>query len=248
MSSISSLGGISNLMMQGIWQHANSAKMAENLFSKLDTSGQGYVQKADIQSALDSISSGTSSSSSSSNVDDFFGTLDSNSDGKVTLQELSDTLTNVMSQMEQQFQITRTQASVSSGSIDGTKNLANTLSPQQGTDQGLSKETLANQLQEIGSSDSNRYERNLALLNNFDSADTNGDGMISHSEAHAFNETNNIPTTSTDTSSASVSDTSLTSGSSLNDNGFQQMVKLMQVYGLSDDDTNANAVTLSVTA
>jgi len=247
MSSISSLGGISSLMTQGLWQRSDTAKIARNVISQLDTSGQGYVQKIDIQSAFDSISSDTSSSSSSSSVDDFFGTLDSNSDGKVTLQEFSDTLTNVMSQIEQQFQITRSQVSIPSGGVDGANNLASALSPQQGDDQGLTKEALASQLEEIGSSDSNRYERNLALLNNFDSADENGDGTISRSEAHAFNEANNIPTTSTNTTSTLTSDTLLTSGS-LGDNGLQQMIKLMQVYGLGDDDQNANTVTLSVTA
>ena len=59
---------------------------------------------------------------------------------------------------------------------------------------GLTKEVLASSLEDAKSSDSNRYDRNLALLNNFDTADTDRDGAISHAEAHAFNEANGIPT------------------------------------------------------
>ncbi len=59
---------------------------------------------------------------------------------------------------------------------------------------GLTKEALTSSLEEAKSSDSNRYDRNLALLNNFDTADTDGNGAISHDEAHAFNEANSIPT------------------------------------------------------
>ncbi|CAK0758853.1 hypothetical protein CCP3SC5AM1_2570001 [Gammaproteobacteria bacterium] len=61
-------------------------------------------------------------------------------------------------------------------------------------DQGLTKDYLASSIESTKSSDSNRYDRNLALLNNFDTADTNSDGTINHNEAHSFNELNNIPT------------------------------------------------------
>lgn len=62
----------------------------------------------------------------------------------------------------------------------------------------LTQADLAASLAELQASDGNRYMRNQALLDNFDSADANGDGAISRDEAHAFNEANNIPTTSGD--------------------------------------------------
>ncbi|MEI7431381.1 MAG: hypothetical protein WCL27_13080, partial [Betaproteobacteria bacterium] len=66
--------------------------------------------------------------------------------------------------------------------------------PPASKEPGLTKEALASSLKETQSTDSNRYDRNLALLNNFDTADTNGDSTITRDEAHAFNEANNIPT------------------------------------------------------
>lgn len=89
MNSISSVSS-SSAMQQGMggvrgMQRPDPSKMAENLFSQLDTSGQGYIQKGDLQSAFDQLSSSSSDSSSgSTNIDDLFASLDTNSDGKVT--------------------------------------------------------------------------------------------------------------------------------------------------------------------
>ena len=66
-------------------QRPDPAKMAEDLFSKLDTSGKGYIQESDLESAL----SGLKSTSSTQSASDIFSQLDSDSDGKVTKDELS---------------------------------------------------------------------------------------------------------------------------------------------------------------
>ena len=77
------------------------AKMAEKLFSQLDASGQGYIQKADLQSVFDKLSSAsTGSSGSSTNVDDLFTSLDTDSDGKVTKQEFTDSLKKLQDSLE----------------------------------------------------------------------------------------------------------------------------------------------------
>jgi len=76
------------------------------------------------------------------------------------------------------------------GSVIGSA--TTTQSAQEGL--GLTKEALASSLEEATSSDSNRNERNAALLNNFDAADADGNGAISKTEAHAFNEANGFPT------------------------------------------------------
>lgn len=59
---------------------------------------------------------------------------------------------------------------------------------------GLTREALASSLDEANGEDSNRYARKQALLNDFETADTDGDGAISRAQAHAFNEANGIPT------------------------------------------------------
>ena len=93
MSSIGSIGSTSSMAhsMRGM-KRPDPAEMAANLFSKLDTSGQGYISKSDLQSAVDKVSASTSATSSSSSIDDLFSTLDSDSDGKVTQQEFSESL------------------------------------------------------------------------------------------------------------------------------------------------------------
>lgn len=67
------------------------SKMVDNLFSKLDTTNKGYLEKSDLQSALSqSPGSGSSSGTSSSpNVDEIFKKLDNNGDGKLTKSEMT---------------------------------------------------------------------------------------------------------------------------------------------------------------
>lgn len=43
--SISSVNSNSSVMMKGM-PHPDPAKMAEDLFSKLDTTGKGYIEKS----------------------------------------------------------------------------------------------------------------------------------------------------------------------------------------------------------
>jgi hypothetical protein len=81
-------------MMQAM-KRPDPAKMAEDLFSKLDTSSQGYIQKSDLQAAFNTISS-----DASSNTDDLFSQLDANGDNKVTKQEFTDGLKNLASQFD----------------------------------------------------------------------------------------------------------------------------------------------------
>jgi len=81
------------MMMKGM-QRPDPSKMAEDLFSKLDTKGQGYIEKSDLESAL-SKTSQSNSSSSSSVADDMFAKLDNDGDGKVTKEEMSATIQKI---------------------------------------------------------------------------------------------------------------------------------------------------------
>jgi hypothetical protein len=80
-------------------QRPDPAQMAQKLFDKLDTSGQGYLTRSDLQSALDTVSLSSKSGSSTTSVDQLMKQLDGNGDGKVTEQEFSDALKNAAQQV-----------------------------------------------------------------------------------------------------------------------------------------------------
>lgn len=150
MSSISSVSSTGNTaMMQGMhgMRRPDPAKMAENLFDQLDTGSQGYLQKADFESAFDSISSG----SGSSDVDALFTQLDGDSDGKVTKQEFTSAVTQLSEQLDQQFQSGRMQEAMQMGGMGGMGGMP---PPPPPNDEGFTQDELSSQLEEIGSTDS----------------------------------------------------------------------------------------------
>jgi Ca2+-binding EF-hand superfamily protein len=97
---IGGIGGNSSMMMQGMerMQRQDPAKMAEELFSKLDTSGKGYIEESDLQSAFQSVPA-----SSSSSAEDVFASLDGDSNGKVTRHEMSDSIQKLSDALDNQF-------------------------------------------------------------------------------------------------------------------------------------------------
>lgn len=99
-SAIGGTGGCSSATMGGMngMQRPDPSKMVDKLFSKLDTKGQGYIEKSDLQGAFDQASSKTPS------VDDIFKALDGDGDGKVTKQEMSDSVQKLADQLVGQLQ------------------------------------------------------------------------------------------------------------------------------------------------
>jgi len=99
-SAIGGAGGCSSATMGGMngMQRPDPSKMVDNLFSKLDTKGQGYIEKSDLQGAFDQASSKTPS------VEDIFKALDGDGDGKVTKQEMSDSVQKLADQLVGQLQ------------------------------------------------------------------------------------------------------------------------------------------------
>jgi Ca2+-binding EF-hand superfamily protein len=239
MSSISSLSSISSTMMtQGMQQRQrpNPTQMAENLFSRIDTSSQGYIEKADLQAALDKTTSGSSSS-----VDDLFTKLDSDSDGKVTKQEFSDVLTALAEQMDQQYSSMRMNNAMQGGGMGGPSGMPPP--PPPGDDAGFTKEELTSQLEEIGGSDSERSSLISNVITNFDEADTDGDGKVSFTEAMAFEQSSSATGASTSASESATTASNTDSEARL----MQQIMRLMQAYDIGGD-RNGGASTLSVTA
>jgi Ca2+-binding EF-hand superfamily protein len=216
MSSMSGISGSSPMMQgMGAMKRPDPAKMAEELFNKLDSSGQGYIEKSDLKNAFDKSSSTTSSSPS--NVDDLFSTLDGDQDGKVSKQEFSDALQKVAEQLDSQMMDKRLGRSSGGGMPPP---------PPPGGGPSLSKDELTSMASEIGSSDSAAASSLNDLVNNFDKADSDGDGKVSFKESQAYRQ-------STAASTSSSSNTSsTTTNSDANDVIMQQIMKLMQAYGI----------------
>ncbi len=144
MSSIGSIGSASGMLaMQGMHRRPDPSQMAAQLFSKLDSTNQGYLQKTDLENAFSSISSTT-------DVEALFTRLDSDSDGKLTKQEFSDSLTKLAEQLDQQFQGMRMQQAMGGpGGMGGMPPPP----PPPPDDEGFTEEELSSQLEEIGTTE-----------------------------------------------------------------------------------------------
>lgn len=222
MSSISGVSGSSAMMQSmGAMKRPDPAQMADELFSKLDTSGQGYIEKSDLKNAFDKSSS--TSTSSQANVDDLFSTLDGDQDGKVSKQEFSDALKKVSDELDSQMMDKRLGRS---GGMPPP--------PPPGGGPDLSKDELTSMVSEIGSSDSEATSSLTDLINNFDQADSNGDGKVSFQESQEFRQSSSASSTSSETSSSASADA--------NDVIMKQIIKLMQAYGINPTSSNTTDV------
>ena len=208
----------------------SSATSISQLFAKLDTKSQGYLEKSDLVSAFSKIAS----DSSSSMAEDVFAALDSDSDGKVTESEFSTTLTKLQEELDSQFNQMRLQGHGGHGP-QGMGGMPPPPPPQ--NDAGFTKEELSSQLEEIGSSDSERTSFIANVVNNFEAADADGDGKVSFAEAQAHNSD----------ASASASSTSSTNSDA---QVMFQIMQLMHAYGSFNDDSSNSALSslLSVSA
>ncbi|MBK7954813.1 MAG: EF-hand domain-containing protein [Candidatus Accumulibacter sp.] len=241
-SSIGGIGGIggnSAMMMQGMrgMKRPDPTQMANDLFSQLDSSGQGYIQKSDLQAALDKISS-SSSSGTTPSVDEMFKQFDSNSDGKVTKQEFSDTLKKVADQLDEQFRSIRM-----SGGMSGMGRMPPGEMPPSGDSGGLTKDQVNTAAKEVKSSDSKASSALADLAKNFDKADTNQDGKVSFQELIAFEQKTSSPSVSSSTEAGSSSSNTDYAKVML------QIARLMQAYSIGgDQNSNSQDSTLSVSA
>lgn len=207
-------------------QRPDPAKMAEDLFSKLDSKNQGYLEKSDLESALSKI--GTSSGSAgSSSAEQMFAKLDGDGDGKVTKQEMSATFEQMASQLDGPFPRMRLQ-----GQGDAPP-------PRQDNgkvDEGFTKDQLSAMAEDSQSSDSQLSDLFGQLASNFDVADSNGDGKITHDEAMAYQQAN---------SSKAGDQTSSASTGSSDSQFMKQMLDLLHAYGDSADPAESSLISTS---
>jgi Ca2+-binding EF-hand superfamily protein len=223
-SAIGGIGGNSSMMMQGMgrMQRQDPAKMAEELFSKLDTGGKGYIEESDLQTAFQSVPA-----SSSTSAEDVFASLDGDSDGKVTRQEMSDSIRKLTESLENQFHSMRM-----SGAMAGMDGMDGMGMRRGGDEAGLTDEDLSSQLASIGNADSQRASMVSSLLDNFAQVDTDSDGKVNREEAQAYKQSSQSTAAATNTrGEAEV---------------MRQIMNLAQAYGIGG--SNAGGAGLSVTA
>ncbi|MBP6308139.1 MAG: EF-hand domain-containing protein [Burkholderiaceae bacterium] len=221
-NAIGGIGGNSSMMMQGMgrMQRQDPAKMAEELFAKLDTSGKGYIEQSDLQTALQSVPA-----SGGASAEDVFASLDGDSDGKVTQQEMSDSIKKLSDALDNQFQNMRMSGAMAGmGMGSGIQ--------RGGDDAGLSQEDLTSQLASIGNADSNRADMLSNLLDNFDQVDTDSNGKVSFDETRAYKQSGQSAAATTNASSEAEV--------------LMQIMNLAQAYGLGG--SNASGASLSVSA
>lgn len=218
---------IGNMSMSAM-QRPDPSQMASKLFSKLDTKGQGYLEKSDLASAFSQIGSDSS-------VDDVFSALDGDSDGKVSESEFSSGLTKLQETLDSQFNQMRMAGAGGPQGQGGTPP-----PPPPENDAGFTQDELSAQLEEIGSTDSQRAELLNKIVDNFEAADSDGDGKVSFQEAMAYDQQSQTASSGDDGTSAS-SDARSTEA--------QVMMKIMQlIHAYRPDAGTLASNTLSAEA
>ena len=123
--------------------------MASQAFSRIDTTGRGYIEKADLQSAMSASSSATGSTTSV-NVDDLFTKLDGDGDGKVTKDEFSSGSKAIFEEMRQKYGDMGRKGMGRMGGMGGPGGMPPGSPPADSA--GFTKDELTSQIEEIGSS------------------------------------------------------------------------------------------------
>jgi Ca2+-binding EF-hand superfamily protein len=244
MNGISSIAGGMSLMqnMYGV-QKPDPKEAAQQLFAKLDIENQGYIEKSDLQSALQSVSSVSEASDLStdeSDLDALFSQLDSDGDGKITEQEFKDSLTQIDEQINNLFSQMRMNDAQSD--MPPPPPPPNERDSSQAT--GFTAEELTAQLEEIGDSDSKRSTLIQNIIDNFDEADTDGDGRVNLEEAMAFDQASGSSTSDNDEATQIATNDSeyIT-----NEKVMMQIMRLMEAYNVGGDAENGDSSILSVT-
>lgn len=212
------VGNIGNNSTASLMQRPDPSRLASKLFSQLDTKSQGFIEKLDLQSAFDQLSR-SSNSANSVTVDEALKQLDGDGDGKITKQEMTDSLARMAEQLESQLNGMRAQIGMPPPQIAHSQ-------------AGLTQEELQNRIDAIGgSTDSKRAALMTNILNNFDKADTSGDGKVNMQEAMAFNK-------------ASQASSDSSSGNANNESHImRRIMQLVHAYGSLTQNTSQSGST-----
>lgn len=206
-------------MISGV---GSSSQMSQ-LFSRLDSKSQGYLEKSDLVSAFSAIS-GTEDSA----AEELFAALDADSDGKVTESEFASTLSKLQEELDSQFAQMRMQGMAG----QGPQGMGGMPPPPPPNDEGFTQEELEAQLTEIGDSDSERSSLIADIVSNFEAADSDGDGKVSFQEAMAYKDEQQ--------SASGTEESSTAQASSSESQVLKQIMQLMHAYGRPDQDESTS--------
>lgn len=195
----------------------DSEQMASEIFSKLDTDKQGYLEASDF----------------GSDNEDLFAALDSDSDGKVSKSELSTRLKQLAEELDSQFNALRSQGMGGMMMAGGMQGMPPPPPPASGGDDGLDQNRLSAMAADASEAgDSEAAARFAALAENFDSADSNQDGKVSFAESIAYEEAQRGSTGGGDSDVAGA-------GSEQDNRLMMRLMAMLRAYG-SDDDSGGS--------
>ena len=230
---VSSISGYSSASAMAMTR-PDPSQMASKLFSRLDTKGQGFIEQSDLQSAFSQVFGNAASSQANDAGSQLFSALDGDSNGKVTESEFSSGMQKLAEALDSQAFSSR---------MGGAGGMPPPPPPGGGQDDaGFTQDELQSQLDEIGSTDSKRSSLISSVVDNFDKADTNGDGKVSATEAMAYEQSTQSSTSGNSTSTGSASSSSQTDAMLA-----QRLMELIRAYG-GDSTTSAASGVLSVSA
>ena len=230
---VSSISGYSSASAMAMTR-PDPSQMASKLFSRLDTNGQGFIEQSDLQSAFSQVFGNAASSQANDAGSQLFSALDGDSNGKVTESEFSSGMQKLAEALDSQAFSSR---------MGGAGGMPPPPPPGGGQDDaGFTQDELQSQLDEIGSTDSKRSSLISSVVDNFDKADTNGDGKVSATEAMAYEQSTQSSTSGNSTSTGSASSSSQTDAMLA-----QRLMELMRAYS-GDSTTSAASGVLSVSA
>lgn len=160
-----------------------SSQISQNIFSKLDTEDQGYLSQEVLSSAFDSLNS----SAADSDAESLVTAMDSDSDGQITKSELTQGVENLLSQLGQSQQRPPMGGPGGMGSMGG---MPPPPPPSGGKGGGEDLSVTAEEAATLAEStdDENLSEIMSQISENFDEADTDGDGVVTQEEGMAFHQ------------------------------------------------------------
>lgn len=215
------------------------SSLASNIFSKLDTKKQGYIEKSDLQDAFSKIDS----NSSSSEADALFSKFDGDQDGKLTESELTTGINNLVDQLNSQLNSARTANGAPPPPPNGQGPKGPP--PEGGDDAGFTKDELT---KIASTTDDSKLS---ALMNkvaeNFEAADTNEDGKVSAQEAIAYQQKSSDSASGSSSDSSSSGSTTVANKDQLAAQALAKIAQLIEAYGLNSDG-NSNSASVSATA
>lgn len=240
-----SIGGISGYASTMMYppmngNHRNDpSKTVDKLFSELDTTGKGYLEKSDLASAFQQIDS-TAGTGSNTSVDDVFSALDTDADGKLTKEEMTSSLQKLGQELDNQFNAMRMSGMGGPGGAQGMP--PPPPPPADEEDAGLTQDEMT----EIAATTTDTKLADLlnSVASNFEAADANGDGRVTRQEAMDYQTSQ--AGTSASTGASTLSNAAVTSSSDSEAQVLRRIMDLVRAYGL-DGSENRTLGTLSET-